>query len=206
MALIKCPECGKEISEKAISCIYCGFPVQKEGKSNTDIVLKSNEDATNYPGFYFWYKNNGMVLLECKKCQKVWKYKSEHFKQIIEGNYVVPNTKLVCPNCQNIAFSGEAILQKAGVSSNLPNSTKTESNTTQNKSSSGFGILIAILLLLSLFSCTVSGSGHNCLAPGCNNPARKSITGISGSKEWYCSTHYNQMGAIWDIFNEDVYG
>ena len=27
MALIKCPECGKEISDKAAACINCGCPV-----------------------------------------------------------------------------------------------------------------------------------------------------------------------------------
>ena len=27
MALIKCPECGKEISDKAVACINCGCPV-----------------------------------------------------------------------------------------------------------------------------------------------------------------------------------
>ena len=27
MALIKCPECGKEISDKAPACIHCGFPL-----------------------------------------------------------------------------------------------------------------------------------------------------------------------------------
>lgn len=29
MSLIKCPECGKEVSDKAIVCIHCGFPLQK---------------------------------------------------------------------------------------------------------------------------------------------------------------------------------
>ena len=29
MALIKCPECGKEISDKADVCIGCGFPLSK---------------------------------------------------------------------------------------------------------------------------------------------------------------------------------
>lgn len=28
MALIKCPECGKEISDKAASCIHCGCPIE----------------------------------------------------------------------------------------------------------------------------------------------------------------------------------
>lgn len=27
MALIKCPECGKEISDKAVSCPNCGNPI-----------------------------------------------------------------------------------------------------------------------------------------------------------------------------------
>lgn len=27
MSLIKCPECGKEISDKASTCIHCGFPL-----------------------------------------------------------------------------------------------------------------------------------------------------------------------------------
>lgn len=29
MALINCPECGKEISDKSMACIQCGFPLQK---------------------------------------------------------------------------------------------------------------------------------------------------------------------------------
>lgn len=29
MALIKCSECGKEISDKATSCIHCGCPIEK---------------------------------------------------------------------------------------------------------------------------------------------------------------------------------
>lgn len=28
MALIKCPECGKDISDKAPACIHCGFPLR----------------------------------------------------------------------------------------------------------------------------------------------------------------------------------
>lgn len=30
MALIKCPECGKEISDKSDRCIHCGYPLPKE--------------------------------------------------------------------------------------------------------------------------------------------------------------------------------
>ena len=27
MALIKCPECGKEVSDKAKMCVFCGYPI-----------------------------------------------------------------------------------------------------------------------------------------------------------------------------------
>ncbi len=29
MSLIKCPECGKEISDKSDKCIHCGYPLKK---------------------------------------------------------------------------------------------------------------------------------------------------------------------------------
>ena len=36
--LIKCPECGKEISDKCVQCIHCGYPL-KQGKRNNDDQL-----------------------------------------------------------------------------------------------------------------------------------------------------------------------
>ena len=30
MALIACPECGKEISNQAPACIHCGYPLPKQ--------------------------------------------------------------------------------------------------------------------------------------------------------------------------------
>lgn len=42
MALIKCPECGKEISDKSSVCIHCGFPLksqlEKECSENICVV------------------------------------------------------------------------------------------------------------------------------------------------------------------------
>lgn len=32
MAFVKCPECGKEISDKATQCIHCGCPIEIEIK------------------------------------------------------------------------------------------------------------------------------------------------------------------------------
>ena len=34
MALIKCPECEREISDKAASCPHCGMPIWAETEAN----------------------------------------------------------------------------------------------------------------------------------------------------------------------------
>lgn len=33
MALIKCPECGNDISDKSITCIHCGYPISSNIKT-----------------------------------------------------------------------------------------------------------------------------------------------------------------------------
>lgn len=40
MALINCPECGKKISDKADACIHCGYPIQRQHKSELDKINK----------------------------------------------------------------------------------------------------------------------------------------------------------------------
>lgn len=62
--LIKCPECGKEISDKSPQCIHCGFPLSNINntklsnkqcplcKSNNHI-LKGIEDVCAICGYIF---------------------------------------------------------------------------------------------------------------------------------------------------------
>ncbi len=45
MALIKCPECGKEISDKATACIQCGCPIKT---SNLVKIKIQNCDWTTF--------------------------------------------------------------------------------------------------------------------------------------------------------------
>ena len=40
MALIKCPECGKEISDKSKQCIHCGYPLDELKMNNTNRLYK----------------------------------------------------------------------------------------------------------------------------------------------------------------------
>ena len=46
MALIKCNECGREISSKALHCIGCGAPLENLQK-NDQVINKSNDDDLN---------------------------------------------------------------------------------------------------------------------------------------------------------------
>lgn len=49
MALIKCPECGKEVSDKAQTCINCGCPLAQVNPAGTVTV------AVNGPGMVKMY-------------------------------------------------------------------------------------------------------------------------------------------------------
>lgn len=46
MALIKCPECGKEVSTAAEACPHCGYPIKKEVLAPAKEIEKP---ITNYP-------------------------------------------------------------------------------------------------------------------------------------------------------------
>lgn len=41
MALTKCPECGKEVSDKAPTCIHCGYPLLAQKEFSYKVVLPS---------------------------------------------------------------------------------------------------------------------------------------------------------------------
>jgi DNA-directed RNA polymerase subunit RPC12/RpoP len=56
MALINCPECGKEISDRAVNCPNCGVPLrtdsqhipaQKNIRKDTDVILCPKCHSTN---------------------------------------------------------------------------------------------------------------------------------------------------------------
>ncbi len=45
MALINCPECGKQISDRAASCIYCGYPLHKQQGEREITNIRNKESA-----------------------------------------------------------------------------------------------------------------------------------------------------------------
>ena len=46
MAMIKCPECGKDVSDKAASCIHCGSPIRVD----KSVKIKMPYDRTGALG------------------------------------------------------------------------------------------------------------------------------------------------------------
>lgn len=60
MALIKCPECGKEISDKANTCINCGCPIAEIRVSGTVAI------AINVPAIVKIY------VIDMKTRKELW--------------------------------------------------------------------------------------------------------------------------------------
>ena len=62
MAMINCPECGKEISDQAASCINCGYPIKQQNEitenncENTGIVQgqKGKMKKISMPRYARW--------------------------------------------------------------------------------------------------------------------------------------------------------
>ena len=47
MALIKCPECGKEISDTADTCIHCGYHIEHSVATKADTYVLANRTKSS---------------------------------------------------------------------------------------------------------------------------------------------------------------
>jgi len=56
MALINCPECGTEVSDRAEKCPKCAYPINKE-QIEPKIIVKNKE------GFFLQSLNNGCIVV-----------------------------------------------------------------------------------------------------------------------------------------------
>lgn len=55
MALIKCPRCGKEISDKATACIHCGMPLKETEQPASPQPLQHTSMESAPPPNYLWF-------------------------------------------------------------------------------------------------------------------------------------------------------
>lgn len=85
MALIKCPECGKEISDKAPACIHCGYPLDSDTEALSNTNKMSEKEIDEAERISRWEcKVCGFIHegeFEPEKCP-ICKVSSEHFEMI----------------------------------------------------------------------------------------------------------------------------
>lgn len=79
MALINCPECGREISDKAVSCPHCGYPIEKLLSENK---ITSSEEVTTHA-----FQDNDVSRSEPNRCK-------------ICGKALIDDTHIYCDACR----------------------------------------------------------------------------------------------------------
>lgn len=63
--LIKCPECGKEVSDQSEVCIHCGYPLLKNKKS---LITEFHEECPICHTIDNWTVNREIGDAVCNKC------------------------------------------------------------------------------------------------------------------------------------------
>ena len=88
MALINCPECGKEISDKSDKCIHCGYPLKK----NT--IINNKEYNLSY---------ELELVLNGKNIEAIKSIREKTGLGLADGKYIADymNNHKQCPDVLN---------------------------------------------------------------------------------------------------------
>ena len=108
MALINCPECGKEVSDKSEKCIHCGYPIK-----NTQ-YLYENINGINYDISFIVDKSDSQIekikqLVELTNCdlftakEIVLKYQPTIVKETCAPR---------CPHCKSTNIKSISTLNR----------------------------------------------------------------------------------------------
>jgi tellurium resistance protein TerD len=94
MALISCPECSREISDKAAACPHCGCPVEKE----TVAVIEPPETVKCRDCYTEYSFDN----LFCPNCD-LMNYAREKFldEKNAREKAIKPGSPVICPKCKS---------------------------------------------------------------------------------------------------------
>lgn len=165
MALIQCPECGKEISDKSSACIHCGFPLDNIQHEKHNVIqtqsaensASSESDTTLELGFTLFSVNESSVNLECNNCSKVYKFNKTIFSETSKDECVASDT-IRCPNCGNTTQKNSKIQpkQKVQYASEAKEATSTHDKAKDNSGTGCFGWLIAVgvIVVIGMFLLT----------------------------------------------------
>ncbi len=117
MALIKCPECGNQVSDKAAACPSCGCPVSDASSQPNQASHVQSQVDTGRAGqflvtrkgspssFRLFSIDDDYVNLECRGCGKVYKFKRKNFDYVGEDKCVA-SMRMECPNCGGRLYGG----------------------------------------------------------------------------------------------------
>ena len=98
MALISCPECGKEISDKAIACPHCGNPMNQQTQQQEEYLCcprcGSRELHAEHKGF-----SGGKALAGAIVTGGIG---------LLAGTIGSRDTQITCLKCGNTFKAGEA--------------------------------------------------------------------------------------------------
>lgn len=103
MALIKCPECGKEISDKAIACPNCGNPMNQQAQQEEYLCCPkcgSRELHAEHKGF-----SGGKALAGALATGGIG---------LLAGTIGSRDTQITCLKCGNKFKAGEAAVMRPG--------------------------------------------------------------------------------------------
>ena len=93
MAIIKCPECSKEISSAAIACPHCGYPIANNKQ------LKQEKPKSNV--VYCYKEGFQHFFLRCS-CGNEFRYLNTMYKRKVleNGDYCFAGgAPIFCPQC-----------------------------------------------------------------------------------------------------------
>ena len=101
MALIECPECHKEISDKALACPHCGYPIKQENNKDEYLCCPkchSRELHSEQQGFSGGKALAGAVLVGGVG--------------ILAGTIGSKDVNITCLKCGHRFKAGEALVEK----------------------------------------------------------------------------------------------
>ena len=72
MALIKCPECGRDVSNKAEKCIHCGYPLHQAAAAPQNPGEADSKNRINLDDPGYNSSSPGQVVVQNNKANILW--------------------------------------------------------------------------------------------------------------------------------------
>lgn len=93
--LIKCPECGKEISDVAEVCVHCGYPLKTKHKK-LERSIPANMPCPECGSNWHTYENENIY---CKVCKHI--FTDLEITTYEKKQQAIQASKIKCPNCHS---------------------------------------------------------------------------------------------------------